>query len=597
MISPSIRLFSYVQIIIYRENCILTFFFFRKIIILYAIIYAEVIHVKVILGCLNSKYVHASLAPWCLKAGIAEFCKANINAKVMEATINSNINEYIESIVKEKPDVVCFSCYIWNIEMTLEICRKLKSILNCKVILGGPEVSYRAENVIESYDFIDIVLSGEGEESLPLLLDIIYFKKDLKTADGVTYRLDNKILHTEEKEYYGTPVSPYTEEFFENLKGRISYIETSRGCPFRCAFCLSGRCSHVRFFDIEQIKENIIRLANSGTKTVKFVDRTFNADAKRANEIFSFIISSYKKQIPEGVCFHFEIAGDILTEETFENLSVAPSGLIQFEIGMQSFNEETLRIINRKTNTAKLIENIRRLVSFDNIHIHIDLIAGLTGEDIESFEKSFNIGFSLKPHMLQLGFLKLLHGAEMRENPEKYPCDFSAVPPYEVIKTPWLSEIEIHQIKRCEDALERMYNSGRFLFTLDYLINECGFTPFRLFIDFGNSFNGNRVPLAEYAENILGYFGKFCDKEILKEKIICDLMSCSSATQIPKSFIECSPLYKKIKRFFNQNPSDANIVALLMKSNQVYVVNKNSQKNLSGRIQGEFYSLSSLIFE
>jgi radical SAM superfamily enzyme YgiQ (UPF0313 family) len=554
----------------------------------------EVIYIKVVIGCLNAKYVHASLAPWCLKAGINEYCKGNINAKVMEATINSNIHEYIKDIIAEKPDIVCFSCYIWNIELTLDICKTLKNALNCKIVLGGPEVSYRAENVLESYDFIDIVLSGEGEESLPKLLDIIYFKNDLSTADGVTYRSDKKILHTDEKEYSGTPVSPYTSEFFENINGRIAYIETSRGCPYRCAFCLSGRCSCLRFFDIEQVKRNIIRLANSNTKTIKFIDRTFNANAKRANEIFSFIISNYKKQIPEGVCFHFEIAGDILTEETLDILSASPNGLIQLEIGMQSFNEETLNIINRKTNTAKLTENIKRLVSFDNMHIHIDLIAGLTGEDIKSFEKSFNLAFSLKPHMLQLGTLKLLHGTEMRENKDKYPCTFSAVPPYEVISTPWLTEDEIKQIKRCEDALERMYNSGRFLYTLDYLINECRFTPFKLFMDFGNASSGDRLSLSQYAESILTYFGAFCDKEILKEKIICDLLSCLAATQIPKSFIEYSPLYKKVKMFFN-NKTDTSMVALLTKSNQVYVVNTKSNKNLKGRIGGKFYPLDSVM--
>ena len=190
-----------------------------------------------------------------------------------------------------------------------------------------------------------------------------------------------------------TPPTPYSEDFYNNLNGRIAYIETSRGCPYRCAFCLSGRCSKLRFFELEQVKKDIINLSLSGTKTIKFVDRTFNADSKRANEIIKFILENRGSHIPENICFHFEIAGDILTEETFELLENAPEGLFQLEIGMQSFNEDTLQKINRKTNTEKLIKNIKKLLEMGNMHIHIDLIVGLTGEDIKSFENSFNIGY------------------------------------------------------------------------------------------------------------------------------------------------------------------------------------------------------------
>ena len=552
---------------------------------------------KVIIGCLNSKYIHASLAPWCLKAGIDTFCKSDVSAKVLETTINSHLDEYIDKIINENPDVLCFCCYIWNIEKTLKICKEIKNNTNCKIILGGPEVSYRQKNILENYEFIDIVLSGEGEESLPELLDIIYFNKDLSTSFNTTFRFENQIISSPEKEYNGTPVSPYSDEFFKNLKGRICYIETSRGCPFRCAFCLSGRCSPLRFFDIKQVKENIIKLANSGTQTVKFVDRTFNANAKRANEILSFILSNYEKNIPKGVCFHFEIAGDILTEETLKILSSAPKGLIQLEIGMQSFNEETLKLINRKTDTKKLISNIKKLVSYNNIHIHIDLIAGLTGEDINSFENSFNIGYSLSPNMLQLGFLKLLYGADMRENPEKYPCKYSENPPYEVTETPWLSNDEIGKIKKCEDALERMYNSGRFLFTLEYLLNECNFTPFKLFMDFGNTIEKSDISLKEYATCVFNYFKDYADEEILKEKIVCDLLSCSSASQTPKFLLTYSPLHKKTKKYISENFEGNNKFVLLNKSEQIYVVNPEDEKNLFGRIEGKFYSISKLDIE
>jgi hypothetical protein len=418
---------------------------------------------------------------------------------------------------------------------------------------------------------------------------------NLSAVSGLAYRKNGSIIVNPEKEYTDTPPSPYSEEFFENLNGRISYIETARGCPYRCAFCLSGRCSPLRFFETRRVKEDILRLAQSGTQTVKFVDRTFNANAQRANEILLFIKENYGKEIPRNVCFHFEIAGDILKESTLTILASMPYGAVQLEIGMQSFNEETLRIINRKTDTNKLIENIRKLISFNNMHIHIDLIAGLTGEDLESFRNSFNIGYSLKAHMLQVGFLKLLHGADMRENSEKYPCTFTDEPPYEVTSTPWLSADEIKMLRNCEDAVDRLYNSGRFLFTLDYLTGEVGFQPFDIFMSFGNAVNGNKMRLSDYAQELYNHLSDKCDKEILREKIICDLLCCSSSVQIPDILKRKDPLYKKVKKHFTEN-SDKNIkVAILYSSNQVFAVNHSDDKNLHNRYEGKFYAIDEIL--
>ena len=549
---------------------------------------------KIVIGCLNSKYIHASLAPWCLKSGVEDFCKSEVDSKVLESTINGDIKEFANRIILENPQVVSFSCYIWNITKTLELCKYIKENSDAVIVLGGPEVSYRANKVLKEYEYIDYVLSGEGEFSYPKLIDTIAFNGDFATVEGLSYRYNGRIITNLEVECIGTPPTPYSEDFYNNLNGRIAYIETSRGCPYRCAFCLSGRCSKLRFFELEQVKKDIINLSLSGTKTVKFVDRTFNADSKRANEIIKFILDNRGSHIPENVCFHFEIAGDILTEETFELLENAPEGLFQLEIGMQSFNEDTLKAINRKTNTQKLINNIGRLVSFNNMHIHIDLIAGLTGEDLKSFENSFNIGYSLKAHMLQMGFLKLLYGAEMRENPEKYPCEFSKEPPYEVTSTPWLSNDEIIKLKRCEDALERLYNSGRFLFTLDYLIDECGFEPFSVFFDFGNFIDGNKMNLSEYALKVYEYFSDKCDKEILIEKLHCDLLSCSSALQIPEIFKTKHPLYRRAKSHFTTGTTDKVKVAILEKSQKIFVVNQSGTKDLHGRYPYVFFDFDVL---
>ena len=212
---------------------------------------------KIVIGCLNSKYIHASLAPWCLKAGVDKFCKTYVESKVLESTVNGDVIAFSDNILKENPRVVSFSCYIWNITKTLEACKYIKENSNAIIVLGGPEVSYRADKVLKEYDFIDYVLCGEGEFSYPALIDTIALNGDLSEINGLCYRVDEDVFINPEAECKGTPPSPYSEEFYTNLNGRIAYLETSRGCPYRCAFCLSGRCSKLRFFEIEQVKNDI----------------------------------------------------------------------------------------------------------------------------------------------------------------------------------------------------------------------------------------------------------------------------------------------------------------------------------------------------
>lgn len=550
---------------------------------------------RVIISCLSSKYVHASLSPWCLLAGVREFSDKTYDVSVMESTINGDSESFAEKIISEKPQVVAFSCYIWNVTKTLEISRIIKKRLNCIIVLGGPEAAYRPKDILKKYDFIDYVLTGEGEWTFPDFLDNL--NGNLSLVSGLSYRENGIIVSNPEKKYTDTPPSPFTDEFFQNLNGRISYIETARGCPYRCAFCLSGRCSPLRFFDSDRVKKDIIALSDSGTQTVKFVDRTFNAKAERANEILLFIKENYGKTIPEGVCFHFEIAGDILRESTLEILSSMPRGAVQLEIGIQSFNEDTLKKINRKTDTEKLIENIKKLISFNNMHVHIDLIAGLTGENLESFINGFNLAFSLKAHMLQMGFLKLLHGADMRENKAEYPCTFTDEPPYEVTSTPWLSRDEIKMLKNCEDALDRLYNSGRFLFTLEYLTDEVGIAPFDLFNGFGNYLNGSKLPLCDYAQKLYEYFCERCDKVILREKILCDLLCCSSSVQIPDVLKIKDPLYKKIKKHFIEKVDKKMKIAILYSKKQVFAVSQSKEKNLHNRYEGSFYDIDELNYD
>jgi radical SAM superfamily enzyme YgiQ (UPF0313 family) len=523
---------------------------------------------NVIICTLNSKYVHSSLAPWCLMAGITKWCNKGILAEVLEGTINEKPETFLQKIIERKPDVIGFSCYIWNITAIINLVKLVKQHLpKTIVVLGGPEVSYNSGQVLSTHPYIDYIISGEGEKPFALFLNELYKGEPPYNIPGVSYRLDSEIKQSPPYVTDEQPPSPYTNKYFEVLNKRIAYLETSRGCPYSCAFCLSGREASVSYFDIERAKKELILLANSGTKTVKLVDRTFNAHKKRAAELIDFIISKYGTEIPNGVCFHFEIAGDILDFSLINLLGTAQKGAIQLEIGLQSFNTKTLEAINRKTDLNKLTQNISRLVANANIHIHIDLIAGLPFEDLNSFASSFNTAYNLKPHMLQLGFLKLIHGSPMRENRDQFPCHFSELPPYEVISTPWLSEDELKLLHDTEDALDRLYNSGRFRRTLDYILSQSGITPFELYCNFGkhcSSIKISNISLDDYTAVVYNYFSRWdkIDKTILRDIMVCDRLSTNSTGSIPpvlevkdeKLNLELKTVLKKMRLNKNTAP-------------------------------------------
>ena len=473
---------------------------------------------------------------------------------IVEGTINEPVENIAARIAAEKPDLIGLSCYIWNFNQVKKLGERLKAIFpDLVIVLGGPEVSYNACEVLSLYIWCDYVISGEGEYPFAALCDAV-FEGFEPNVPGVCFRRENELHASEPYIGEGDPPSPYCDDYFAALHGRICYLETSRGCPYSCAFCLSGRCGGVRFFDLDRAKREMLLLAQSGTQTVKLVDRTFNANKERAKEIWRFIIAEHGKGIPEGVCFHFEIAGDILDKESITILNSAPKGSMQLEIGLQSFNEKTLCAVNRKTNTEKLKANIRKLVAPQNIHIHIDLIAGLPYEDLDSFIESFNIAYSLAPNMLQLGFLKLLHGAAMREEPEKYPCEFHSEPPYEVISTPWTDNTVLTRLHRVEDALERLSNSGRFEKTLSYVLSASGLSPFALFDGFGAFVDGKInafVSLDDYTEFAYRYFCSLngIEEAMLKDAMIFDRISSNASGKLPAVLKTENPEIKKIRLF------------------------------------------------
>lgn len=521
---------------------------------------------NIVFCVLNAKYVHASPAAWCLAAGVKKYAPSFYERLfLVDGTINQSPDLILQKILAQKPAVVGFSCYIWNISMTLSLCSSLKKALpNVLVVLGGPEVSYCAKKILQRSFQIDYILSGEGERSVPAFLCAVFKEGHaqkipydaLLKIDGLCARLDdNSIYESAPCVLEGDVPSPISAGYAEAATGRITYLETSRGCPYSCAFCLSGRCGKPRYFSLESVFDDLLCLSNSGTQTVKFVDRTFNANASHANQILQFILEHYGSKIPAGICFHFEIAGDILREDTLELLRQMPRGAVQLEIGMQSFSEKTLEAIQRKTNTALLKRNILKLVQMENIHIHIDLIAGLPYEDMDSFESSFDTAYELGAQMLQLGFLKLLHGSPMRDDPEHYPCEFDQHAPYEVLTTPWLSEHDFSRIHSMEDALDRLYNSGRFRLAVAYVMRAATQTPFAFYMALGEAADKKGSLKNITLDDYTAFFYDYClslpgvERELLRDALVRDRLSTNARGRLsPYLHVEDKRLGKAVKQ-------------------------------------------------
>ncbi len=470
---------------------------------------------KIVLVSINSKYIHSSLGVWYLYSAYKQ-ANTNNTVEVYESTINNQIEDIVADIYNLNPDIVGFSCYIWNIEYVKKITEILKKIKpELKIFYGGPEASFDADNLLNITP-VDMIIKGEGEKSFINLLE-----NDFETTE--------KIIFNPISKYY----NPYSEEYFNALNGRIVYLETSRGCPFSCAFCLSGRDENVRFFDSDESRENIIKLANCGTQTIKFVDRTFNCNDKRAREIFEFIYTARKEgKIPENVVFHCEVEADLFTQETLDYLKTMPKGLFQFEAGLQSFNPKTLKGVNRRHDIKRLVHNLKEIASGNNIHLHIDLIAALPYEDYESFKNSFDQAFEIGSEVIQLGFLKLLKGSALEKEKEKHGFEYWSYAPYQVVKNNYISYSELLKLKLTEDAVERIYNSNRFENTLKYVLTQSKMRPYDLFYSVGEycKQKGLQSPSLDlYTSTIFEFFATLpnVDKrrlrdELAKDRIITD---------------------------------------------------------------------------
>ena len=419
---------------------------------------------KILLAACNAKYIHSNPAVYDLRAFASEY-KEHI--LLGEYTINQTKDEILKEIYRSGAEVVCFSCYIWNISFVRELIFDLKKILPGTALwVGGPEVSFDAENFLKEMPQVTGVMVGEGEETF-LELARYYIEKKGTLADirGIAFRENGEIFHNGWRKVMDLSRVPFAYEQTEDFANRIIYYESSRGCPFSCSYCLSSIDKKLRFRNLELVKKELQFFLDRKVPQVKFVDRTINCKHDHAMEIWKYILEH-----DNGVTnFHFEISADLLREEEMELMSRMRPGLIQLEIGVQSTNPDTIRAIHRNMDLKKLEASVARVKSFGNIHQHLDLIAGLPCEDYESFRRSFEQVYRMKPDQLQLGFLKVLKGSSMYHEAQKYEILYKEKEPYEVLSTAWLSYEDILKLKMVESMVEVYYNSGQFRKTLSWI--------------------------------------------------------------------------------------------------------------------------------
>ncbi len=422
---------------------------------------------KILLVACNAKYIHSNLAVYDLQAYASDYADHIV---LKEYTINQQKDDIMRDIYLEHPDVVCVSCYIWNLSFVKELMADLIKILpGADFWAGGPEVSYDAEKFLAENSEFKGVMVGEGEETFKELAGYYVEKnpQNLKDMTGICYRDGDQIIHNGWRQIMDLSSIPFIYKDLSEFKNRIIYYESSRGCPFSCSYCLSSIDKKLRFRDTETVKKELQFFIDNKVPQVKFVDRTFNCKHDHAMAIWKYI-----NEHDNGVTnFHFEISADLLREEELQEMSTMRPGLIQLEIGVQSTNPDTIKAIHRTMDFEKLKGIVDRIHSFGNIHQHLDLIAGLPYEDYDSFRHSFNDVYALKPQQLQLGFLKVLKGSHMMEMCREYGIVYKTQEPYEVLSTKWLDYDHVLKLKTVENMVEVYYNSGQFQNTLEYLEN------------------------------------------------------------------------------------------------------------------------------
>lgn len=481
---------------------------------------------NIILAAINAKYIHSNLAVYSLRAFAGDYTP---EIQIAEYTINQQTESILKDLFLRKPDVLCLSCYIWNLSYVETVVREVRKLFpELPIWLGGPEVSYDSKEVLERLPEVTGVMMGEGEQTFTELMDY-YHGKEISLADikGITYRLPGGGTAVNVwREVMDLSMVPFVYSDMKDFKNKIIYYESSRGCPFSCSYCLSSVDKCLRFREVSLVKKELQFFLDHEVPQVKFVDRTFNCNHKHAMEIWEYILE-HDKGITN---FHFEVASDLLNEEELQLIERMRPGLIQLEIGVQSTNLRTLQEIRRTMKFDEVRRIVERINSYRNIHQHLDLIAGLPYEDLESFGRSYNDVYTLCPEQLQLGFLKVLKGSYMEEQKEQYGLVYQSAPPYEVLYTNWLSYKDLLELKQIEEMTEVYYNSGQFSYTMRQLVKEFA-SPYELYRLLGDYYHEhgydavNHTRIARY-DILLAFMGAHVPEYRLffyKELLILDL--------------------------------------------------------------------------
>ena len=472
---------------------------------------------NLVLTAINAKYIHSNLAVYSLRAyakKYAECCETEIS--IAEYTINQQRDDILMDLYKKQPDILFFSCYIWNLSYVEELVREIHKIFpELPIWVGGPEVSYDATDVLARLPELTGVMFGEGEETFKELVEYYHGQagarsencggevahpagdsvKELCDIQGIAYRNENgDIIQNAWRKPIDLSTVPFVYQDMKDFQNKIIYYESSRGCPFSCSYCLSSVDKCLRFRDLDLVKKELQFFIDEKVPQVKFVDRTFNCNHKHAMEIWQYLMEH-----DEGITnFHFEVAADLLNEEELQLIAGMRPGLIQLEIGVQSTNEKTIKEIRRTMKFSEVARIVERIHEGENVHQHLDLIAGLPYEDLESFKQSFDDVYRLHPQQLQLGFLKVLKGSYMEEQKESYGLLHKSRPPYEVLCTKWLSYQDILELKMVENMVEVYYNSGQFFYTLRNLEKEFA-SPYELYFQLGKYYEEKNLHMVSHS--------------------------------------------------------------------------------------------------
>lgn len=478
---------------------------------------------KVLLVAINAKYIHSNPAVYSLKAYARQYKQ---NVEIAEYTINQHTDTILADIYKKKPNVIAISCYIWNWEIIKELLEEIPKVLpDVPIWLGGPEVSYDAPKVLEKHPTVTGVMVFEGEKTFyELLAHYCDGAMNLRDIKGICLPGDG-MEDIEARPLMNLDEVPFFYDDLNVFENRILYYETSRGCPFRCSYCLSSIDKTVRLRSIDKVKKELQFFLDNNVPQVKFIDRTFNCNHEHAKAIWEYI-QEHDNKVTN---FHFEIAADIITEDELNILSQMRPGLIQLEIGVQTTNPETIKEIKRTMNLDKVRSVVSRIHDMRNIHQHLDLIVGLPYENYESFIKSFNDVYMMEPDQLQLGFLKVLKGSYMQKKALDYEISYLSKPPYEVLKTKWISYDEVLTLKNVEEMVELYYNSNQFVNTIRFLVKAFE-SPFHMFYEMSHFFEDNglftNVPARSYRYDVLLKFAKTWDmgnEDIYRELLTLDM--------------------------------------------------------------------------